>query len=184
MAVAVADAGEGGSPGPRGVERLVTRWSLLTGRARWLLEVVRFAVPVAALVLGLGAAMEQGGPFNPGQGMTTGQAVQELKVAVNLLANLETAAPSSKRPVRGGPPDEGGSVTAGAPAAITGVGGLEELGQLVGVPMSAAARSFTLDRLVTDPPTLYLHHRETGALLVVAEGRRAALERGTWRVVE
>lgn|GEM_PF-5055272 len=184
LAVAVAEAGEGGAPGPRVLERMVGRWSLVTGRAHWLLEVVRFAVPVAVLVLGLGVAMEQGGPLNPGEGMTTGQAVQELKVAVNLLASREMAAPPSKHPVRGRPSDEGRPVTAGAPAALAEVGGLEELGQLVGLPMSAAIRSFTLDRLAMDPPTLYVRHRETGALLVLAEGRRAALERGRWRVVE
>ena len=142
-----------------------------TGRARWLLEVVRFAVPAAALVLGLGVAVEQGGPFRPDGGMTTGQAMQELKVAVNMLSSREVAPAPSRVAVR-----EGGGAA--------GVDSLDELGHLVGVPLEAAKRVFVLDRLVMVPPTLFLRHRETGALVVVSEGQRAALDRGRWRVSE
>jgi hypothetical protein len=184
MAVAVAEVGEGGAPGPRALERLVSRWSLLTGRARWLLEVVRFAVPVAALVLGLQVAMEQGGPLNPGEGMTTGQALQELKVGVNLLASREMSAPPSKRSAGGDQWNDGPPAATGAAGLPAGDGSFDQLAQLVGMPFSASSRVFTLERFVAVPPTLYLRHRESGALLVVAEGRRAVLDRGRWRVTE
>jgi hypothetical protein len=161
LALTVADLGEGGHPLVELLERLAGRWSSLTGSLHWLLEVVKVVVPLGALVLGLGAFLEGGGPFLGGGAMSTGNAMQELKVAVALLGEREI-------------PGEGGAEPSS----------LQQLGDLVGTGFMAAPKVFDLERAVVRPPILYLRHRETGALVVVTPEHRGALRDGRWRMLQ
>lgn len=159
LAAPLADLG--GSTGP--VDRLFGvvsgRWQRLAARMGWLLELARIAIPAATLVLAVSAAFDSGNPFTAayGSALESGQAVQHLEIAVNLLAN------------------EGRGTSK--------IGSLTELGDRVGVPLDDVAEVFELQRATVTPPILYLRHRKTGTLVVLTPERRASLRHGRWKVL-
>ncbi len=158
IAVPLAELGEGENRVEELLGLLAARWSWLASQLHWLLQVVRVAVPLAALVFGVSAALDPSSPLTGGQAMLTGQAMQELRVTLSLLEERE--------------------LPAGTEAAS-----LEQLGDLAGAGLQAATKVFTLERAVLRPPVLYLRERASGALVVVTPGQRGVLRDGGWRVV-
>jgi hypothetical protein len=158
LAVPVAEAGEGGGMVEELVRTLASRWSWLAGQLHWLLQAVRVLVPLGAMVLGLTAWFSSSNPLTGQGAFLTGQAMQELKIAVNLLDSREMG--------------------------TTQFRSLEDLGQQLGAPLLQSSSVFTLERAMVHPTILYLRHRDSDALVILTPDHRATLRKGRWRLLQ
>jgi hypothetical protein len=146
------------------VERLVSglsgRWQRLARALHPVLAATRVALPGVAVIFALSAAMDGGGPFSSGggAGMTSGQAVHDLEVAMEITYSQE--------------------------GSLEGVSSLSDLEERSGMPANRISKVFELERVTSEPPTLYLRHRKDGALVILGAGRRAVIRKGSWQVLE
>lgn len=140
------------------VANLEGRWAELAEKAKWLLSALRVAIPAVGVILTVTTVITGRDPVGSraNAAFSTGNAMQEVKIMVNLLDSVEL------QPRR--------------------YDTFEELGRAVGAPTESMAEIFELEGLSRFPTVLFLRHRSSGALVMVSEDQRATLADGRIRI--
>jgi len=136
---------------------LPRRWFRFLHRFPWVPDSLRVGILIASLILALAAWF---GPDNPFMGAhreaaATGSAIKKLQIAMNLMINF-------------------------SPGQLDGISSLSALGQQVGIPLEEEEALFSLLRVNSRAPILYLRHTPTQALVVLSPQTVDSYRDGRW----
>ncbi len=159
LAMPLAEMGEQNAALDRFVNGLSGRWYELANRCEWFFSMLRVAIPIVTILIALTTFLDPSkSPFSGSASFATGNAMQDIKLMVNLLESEE-------------------------PRGVE-ISTLEELGNWIGVPSARAAEVFDLEQLRVAPSILYLRHKQSGALIIVTSEHRGTLRGKRWRMLQ
>ena len=136
---------------------LPRRWFRFLHRFPWVPDSLRIGIPILSMILALAAWFGPDNPFLGGhrEAAATGNAIKKLQIAMNLMINS-------------------------APGELDGLSSLSALGQRVGVPLEEEEALFSLVRVNSNVPILYLRHIPTGALVFLSPQGVNSFRDGRW----
>jgi len=147
------------------VSNLSSRWQALAERNRWLLDLLKIAIPVIIIILSIHFWFEGDNTIASRQreASTTGQAVHDLKLITALMCSEIYDEESMNR--------------------FREIKSIYELEMIFNHPMNTVDKAFTLIKVVPETESIILKHKETDALVLINPRHLLSLKEGRMKVI-